>query len=77
MCSVIKADHPDADRAVAVLEAMLGLNRQWQWKPLLSRQLSHKGVVELLGKIDEHLEFLKQNGLLRKGYHGLHCRTGS
>ena len=63
-----KADHPDADRAVAVLEAMLGLNRQWQWKPPVVKTVASqgKGVVELLGKIDEHLEFLKQNGLLEE-----------
>ena len=65
---VNKADHPDADRAVAVLEAMLGLNREWQWKPPVLKTVASqgKGVVELLDKIDEHSEFLKQNGLLEE-----------
>lgn len=65
---VNKADRPDADRDVAVLEAMLALNKDWQWKPPVVKTVASqgKGVPELLDKIDEHLEFLKQSNLLEE-----------
>lgn len=65
---VNKADRPDADRDVAVLEAMLGLNKDWQWRPPVVKTVASqgKGVPELLDKIDEHLGFLKQGNLLEE-----------
>lgn len=65
---VNKADHPDADRAVSVLEAMLELNRDWKWRPPVIKTVASqgKGVVELFGKINMHLEFLEQNNLLEE-----------
>jgi LAO/AO transport system kinase len=63
---VNKADHPDADRAVSVLEAMLELNREWKWKPPVVKTVAARGtgIDGLFDQIKLHWEFLQANGLV-------------
>ncbi len=65
---VNKADRPDADRAVSVLEAMLELNRDWQWRPPVVKAIASRGqgIDEVFGEINNHLKFLEDNGLLEE-----------
>jgi LAO/AO transport system kinase len=63
---VNKSDHPDADRAVSVLEAMLELNRDWKWRPPVVKTVAAQGtgIDGLFAQIKQHQEFLEANNLI-------------
>ncbi len=65
---VNKADHPEADKAVSVLETMLELNRERQWRPPVVKTIAfeNKGVEDLFANIKAHLKYLEQNDLLKE-----------
>ena len=65
---VNKADHPGSDRTVSVIESMLELNRNWEWKPPVIKTIAAEkvGVDVLLKGIKGHLAFLEENDLLEK-----------
>jgi LAO/AO transport system kinase len=66
---VNKMDLSGAERKVTEIEAMLDIDpRERDWRPpvLLTNSRSGEGVAELAEKILEHLQFLKDSGLLEQ-----------
>jgi len=68
---VNKSDIPGADKKVTEINAMLDIDpRERDWRPpvVLTNSRSGDGVSELISKIQDHLNYLKESGLLeRKG----------
>ena len=68
---VNKSDIPGADKKVTEINAMLDIDpRERDWRPpvVLTNSRSGDGVPELIHKIHDHLNYLKESGLLeRKG----------
>jgi len=66
---VNKMDLSGAERKVTEIEVMLDIDpRERDWRPpvLLTNSRSGEGVAELAEKILEHLQFLKDSGLLEQ-----------
>lgn len=68
---VNKADRPEADRAVAELEFMLGLSHErkekgWEEPVIQTVAIADKGIDELLHKIQEHHQYLIETGRMQK-----------
>ncbi len=66
---VNKMDLPGADRKVSEINAMLDLDQKMgEWRPpvLLTNGRTGEGVPELVDKIDEHMVFLRESGLLEE-----------
>lgn len=66
---VNKMDLPGADKKVTEINAMLDIDpREKAWRPpvLLTNSRTGEGVLELTEKILEHLQFLKDSGMLEQ-----------
>ena len=65
---VNKADREGADMAACVLESMLRLTDKHGWKPPVVKTIAtgSVGINELADRIDEHFNYLKDNGLIRE-----------
>ncbi len=64
---VNKSDQPGADKKVSEINAMLDTApRQHDWRPpvLLTNGRTGEGIPELVRKIDEHLGYLRDSGLM-------------
>jgi len=67
---VNKADRENADKAVMDIQAILQLdNKEKAWKtPILKTvALTGEGVPQLIGKLEEHRQFLEREKELRRG----------
>ena len=66
---VNKSDYPGADKKVTELNTMLDLDsRERAWRPpvLLTNSRTGEGVAELADKLQEHLKYLKDSGILEQ-----------
>jgi len=66
---VNKCDLPGADRVVAEISQMLDLQKEHQdWRPPVVKvsTLDDRGVDQLIGEVNKHLDFLKGTGRLEK-----------
>ncbi len=66
---VNKSDVPGADKKVTEINAMLDIdprNRDWRPPVVLTNSRNGDGIHELVGKIQDHLKYLKESGLLEK-----------
>ncbi len=68
--AVNKADREGADSTVTALEMMLDLNgtEPGQWRPPIVKTVAIRGdgVAELVDRVEEHYEHLRQSGLLAR-----------
>jgi LAO/AO transport system kinase len=69
--AVNKADHPEADRTVAELSAMLRLVPGGGWEPPVVRTVATtgEGVEELLAAVDRHRKYQEAENLLVRRRH--------
>ncbi len=66
---VNKSDYPGADKKVAEINTMLDLDpRERAWRPpvLLTNSRTGDGIAELADKLQEHLKYLKDSGMLEQ-----------
>jgi len=64
---VNKSDYPGADKKVTELNTMLDLDpRERGWRPpvLLTNSRTGEGIAELADKLQEHLKYLRESGML-------------
>ena len=62
---VNKADRENVNRTVSDIEAMLNMNPEGKWRPLVVKTtaITGEGTPELLDKINEHKNYLKSGAL--------------
>jgi len=71
--AVNKADHPEAQRAVADIEFMIQLkkvaeNKQWKPPVVMTVAIENRGIDILVEKIKSHYNFLVDSGIIKLKY---------
>lgn len=67
--AVNKADRGDADRTIAEVKMMLGLNPQpGRWHPPVVKSIATagEGIADIAGAVADHRAYLEQHGLLER-----------